>query len=494
MANLGVSDFISEPENPEKAGAFVPAPKDTDQLAELQLRREQLMNQWEGDKDPEELTGLCTELSKVEEEMGPRLLTALSVNSETDTLRTVLVGTADTLLTCPNPKELCKTIEKAIAEGKLALLHEYVRHREEVCVDLHSDDIEIVGIGQVIHPKLVRELRERTEAQIQSLVNVLENNGVIVIRPHHIDTQEQLFAQDPINVIGGTLIISNMGEVARSKEYSGLQPHFAALPKDKILTLPEAVILEGGDVIVQEGRIYVGVNGPRTNGEAVKFLAEKFPNMKIVPIELASPDSSEDVLHLDCCLGFAGKNSRGHDVIVVYEQGIKNISKEFNPDVKELLESSDVIRISRKEQENLGTNFLSIGPRKVISGTDTPEVNSALRERGIEVIELDLSLVKLWGGAFRCLCHPLYRGEKVEHALKASIAEPHAILRTPEGEEKSSRVDEIPGHTLTNSGLFGIAAAASAQVQATVASLLNTLPDPETDPDGYAAWMLMEGT
>ena len=60
------------------------------------------------------------------------------------------------------------------------------------------------------------------------------------------------------------------------------------------------------------------MGGPRTTRNAIKFLQKEFADFKVIPLELAPAESDEDVLHLDCCLNFIGKND-----VLIYPEGFK---------------------------------------------------------------------------------------------------------------------------------------------------------------------------
>jgi N-dimethylarginine dimethylaminohydrolase len=57
----------------------------------------------------------------------------------------------------------------------------------------------------------------------------------------------------------------------------------------------------------------------------------------------------------------------------------------------------------------MGTNVLSIGDRKIISLPVNKNVNKQLRDRGYEVIEVDITEIIKSGGSFRCCTLPILR-------------------------------------------------------------------------------------
>jgi N-dimethylarginine dimethylaminohydrolase len=69
----------------------------------------------------------------------------------------------------------------------------------------------------------------------------------------------------------------------------------------------------------------------------------------------------------------------------------------------------DVINIPEKEAMELKGNVLSLGDGRVLSTKGNDNVNAALRARGFEVYDPDLSMFTQGGGGPRCLTFPLER-------------------------------------------------------------------------------------
>jgi N-dimethylarginine dimethylaminohydrolase len=68
--------------------------------------------------------------------------------------------------------------------------------------------------------------------------------------------------------------------------------------------------------------------------------------------------------------------------------------------------------VSEEEQFTLGTNVLSIGNKKVLSLPVNKNVNKELRDRGFEVIEVDITEIIKSGGSFRCCTLPILRASE----------------------------------------------------------------------------------
>jgi N-dimethylarginine dimethylaminohydrolase len=69
----------------------------------------------------------------------------------------------------------------------------------------------------------------------------------------------------------------------------------------------------------------------------------------------------------------------------------------------------DLIEVSAEQAFTLGLNAISLGRDRVISAAAAEELNAMLRARGLEVIEVDLSMFTLGGGGAHCLGQALRR-------------------------------------------------------------------------------------
>jgi N-dimethylarginine dimethylaminohydrolase len=246
---------------------------------------------------------------------------------------------------------------------------------------------------------VLEELRSRLVREFLSFEQLLQRSGVEIVRPRAIRTQEQMFPRDPLLVVGDKIVISRMKEPSRQGEFGAIQTLLKGVKPCQLIGTPSDTFLEGGDVIVHDNTLFVGAGGARTSLNAADFLREHFPEMKVVVFELAAPDGEEDVLHLDCCLNFIGRNE-----VLMYPGGFRDAYH-----VRAQLESYDIITVSNEEQLNFATNVLSLSPSEVVSRPSTQELNEELRRRGYIVHEIDFGTVELFGGSFRCATHPLLR-------------------------------------------------------------------------------------
>ncbi|MCB8926880.1 MAG: hypothetical protein H6652_14785 [Ardenticatenaceae bacterium] len=238
--------------------------------------------------------------------------------------------------------------------------------------------------------------RERIMAELDGFKQVLAGHGVEVLQPEPLDdVPDQLMTRDIGVVIGDTFVVTQMARASRRDEWLGLLPILDELNTQRIIKVPDEIVLEGGDVIVDNGRIFVGLS-QRTGADGAAYLAHRFPQFEVIPVPLKQLADGENVLHLDCSFVPVGQRSA-----LIYADGLA--------EVPEAIADYDLIEVTRAEQALLATNVLSLSPTQVIARRCASRVNAELRQRGLEVIELPFADPPKTGGSFRCCSLPLWR-------------------------------------------------------------------------------------
>ncbi len=273
----------------------------------------------------------------------------------------------------------------------------------------------IIGYPHNFHecePEIVNESQRkfysgRKKPTIESLVPEFEEfnhqlklNGVIVYEPVPVENvPDQLTPRDIGFIVGGTFVVAGMAKQSRKQEWEGISRIIEQFDSSKVIYVPEGIILEGGDVIVDKGCVYVGLS-QRSTMEGVNFLRQKFPNYDITPVHLKSLDSDEDVLHLDCAFVPVGNDSG-----IIYPQGFIKIPRSME------LNYSNLIGLKKEEQKALASNVLSLSAETLMSRKHprASRLNSILESRGLNVIKIKFDEAPKTGGSFRCCSLPLYR-------------------------------------------------------------------------------------
>jgi N-dimethylarginine dimethylaminohydrolase len=233
---------------------------------------------------------------------------------------------------------------------------------------------------------------KRALEQHREFVRTLEDHEIeVVLLPYHKKYPEQVFTRDIGFTLGQTIFVAKMAHDVRIGEEDVLKQwlddeemSYFNLAEDRI---------EGGDVIIDGETIYVGLSN-RTHQEAVEHLQGL-----LIQYDVKAIPFKEKYLHLDCVF-----NVISPDTALIYRPALTE------EDIDLFSSRYELIEVSEDEQFTLGTNVLSIGNKKILSLPINKQVNQNLRNRGFEVIEVDISEIIKSGGSFRCCTLPILRG------------------------------------------------------------------------------------
>ena len=290
---------------------------------------------------------------------------------------------------------------------------------KKVVLGLGNDSGGVPKINEVYDPHSKKNVLEKNYPNENDIIsnlndfkNILLNHKVNVIVPFNICSTNQVFTRDIGFVISDYFFISNVIK-DRSKEFEGISHILSSFNNDNIISLPSNTSIEGGDVIVHDDYIFIGVSSEedfnskkvaRTNLKAVNFLKSFFPNKKILCFELIKSDDliEKNCLHLDCCFQPLGL---GH-VLVCFDAFKNNGDIEI---VKNLFGKKYLIELSKEEMWDLNSNIFSISKSIIVSTTKFTRVNKLLFSLGYTVEEVNFSSVAKMGGLLRCSTLPLIR-------------------------------------------------------------------------------------
>lgn len=253
--------------------------------------------------------------------------------------------------------------------------------------------MEIKEVINDVQKQYVNDNIDRSLAisQHQQFEKTLRNAGVEVIKLQPSkDHPEQVFTRDIGFTLGNHLFISEMANPIRQGEEKVLAQWMNEhdISYKKLATHS----IEGGDVIVDGNRVFIGISH-RTCKDAIKALQKELPDFEILPIPF-----NPKYLHLDCVFNILSSKDA-----LIYPDAL-------DPKIVELLSSMyNLIEVSESEQFSMGTNVLSIGNNRVLSLPINHEVNKQMRQHGYEVLEVDFSEIIKSGGSFRCCSMPIER-------------------------------------------------------------------------------------
>ena len=260
--------------------------------------------------------------------------------------------------------------------------------------------------------------------------------------PFYLDPMPNLyFTRDPAATIGGGLTINRMHWPARRRESLFMKYIITHHPRFSGHNIPvwydrdNHFSMEGGDeLVLSADTMAIGIS-ERTTPEAIETMTTelfaKSDFKKVIAIEIPK---SHAFMHMDTVFTMIDydkftihpeiRDKGGKLNIFVLEkvegQQYPKITKEndlehvlrvaLNLDHVKLIECGNGDEISAaREQWNDGSNTLAIAPGVVITYDRNYVTNKALRENGIEVLEIAGSELGRGRGGPRCMSMPMIR-------------------------------------------------------------------------------------
>nr|WP_320059636.1 arginine deiminase-related protein [uncultured Bacteroides sp.] len=301
----------------------------------------------------------------------------LRINNETSTLRAVVLGQPGSI-------------------GKTPTLEE--------TYDAKSYESVVKGI----YPK-----EEDIFKEMSMFERVLTRYNVQVYRPWTLENCNQIFARDVGFVINDKIIVSNIIP-DREDEKEAYETIYNQIAYNKIFNLPEKAHVEGGDVVLYNDMVFVGLyeqpdyrqmKTARTNRYALNFLQEICPEKTFIPFELKkhNTDPGEGILHLDCTL-----MPVGHGKAIVYKDGFLNA--DSYKQIVAIFGHENLFEITRSEMYHMYTNVFSLSPTVVVSEERFERLNRHLEDVwGFTVERVPYYEISKMGGLLRCSTLPLVR-------------------------------------------------------------------------------------
>lgn len=241
------------------------------------------------------------------------------------------------------------------------------------------------------------------QRELLTVEKALKAEGVKVYRPQNIKGTDQIFTRDIGFVIDDKFVISNMKESVRAKELPGIKAVLADIPESHILIPPKEATIEGGDVIVHNEHVLIGIS-KRTNWAGFEFIKEAFPNKQVHALPLVVTDMPDtNILHLDCAF-----QPVGDQYAIIYPEGFKS-----KPEIiYEIFGSENLLEVDIDQKQRMFPNVFSISPKKVLVEEHFTELIKALEVRGIKAIQVKYQETSKLSGLLRCSTLPLSRAHR----------------------------------------------------------------------------------
>ena len=242
---------------------------------------------------------------------------------------------------------------------------------------------------------------------------ILRKYDVTVYRPRLVPDCNQVFSRDVGFVIDGKIIVSNIIP-DRQDEIDAYEEIYRQIHYKNIYNLPEAVHVEGGDVILYNDIIFLGqyafedypmVKTARTNRLALEYLKMLFPEKTILPLNLRKSDTDpyEGILHLDCTFMPVGRNKA-----IIYKRGFLNPRDADH--LVDMFGKENVFELTTEEMYWMNSNIFSISEDVVVVEEHFYRLIKHLRDVwGMTVETVPYREISKMGGLLRCSTLPLRR-------------------------------------------------------------------------------------
>jgi len=249
--------------------------------------------------------------------------------------------------------------------------------------------------------------------EMSAFEKVLLKYNVQVFRPWTLENCNQVFARDVGFVIDDKIINSNIIP-DREDEKEAYEVIYDQISYNKIFNLPEKAHVEGGDVVLYNDIVFVGLytkpdysqlKTARTNSYAFNFLKEICPEKTFIPLELQKHDTDprQSILHLDCAFMPINENKA-----IIYKDGFANIN-DYQLLV-DLFGKENLFEITQEEMYFMNANVFSISPSVVVSEQRFDRLNRHLESNwGMTVERVPYFEISKMGGLLRCSTFPLVR-------------------------------------------------------------------------------------
>ena len=259
-----------------------------------------------------------------------------------------------------------------------------------------------------IYPK-----EEDIKKEMDAFEAILLKYGVKVYRPQLVKDCNQVFARDVGFVIDDKIIVANVIP-DRQEEIDAYENIYSRIHYKQIYNLPDAVHVEGGDVVLYNGVIFLGqyafedypqVKTARTNRLALDYLRMLFPEKTIIPLNLRKSDTNprDGILHLDCTFMPVGR-----DKAIIYKPGFLNPRDADH--LINMFGRDNVFEITQEEMYYMNTNIFSISEDVVVIEENFKRLGDHLRNVwGMTVETVPYFEISKMGGLLRCSTLPLRR-------------------------------------------------------------------------------------
>jgi N-dimethylarginine dimethylaminohydrolase len=268
------------------------------------------------------------------------------------------------------------------------------------------------------------EWYQKIETQMARVVKFLEGRGIVVHRPADLtETMKNTyqatslmnidgFARDGQVSVGDQMFETAFLTPERMRNKHTFRHVTMELMRNgtNIMSMPQPLdtydhdfdqepLIEGGDVILDRGHIYIGNSGLASSSLGVLWVKNAFPEWEVHEIKIKTDKFPHQ--HLD------GVMVAFDDWGVILEEDIEG----GIAGLPGLLRKKQWVKMTLEEAEGKLGNFFAISPTEIVMATEAKRLREAIQAARPEVTihHFPYAEVGALGGALRCNIQPIFR-------------------------------------------------------------------------------------
>ena len=237
--------------------------------------------------------------------------------------------------------------------------------------------------------------KKKIDEEFNLLVQTYQNLGIeVFFLPPSETYPDSVFARDFGACLKDGYILGRFKHEYRKNERKAYEKKMQELNIPQLFKVHEGYF-EGGDFFFLDDKTIVIGLLERTNQIGYQEIKEHFKNQ----YEVLFVKSDPEFLHLDMCFNLIDDHlalicKDAFDISFLQELQKRNI---------------ELIEVSKKDIFRHGLNVQALGDKKVLALKKNHDINLQIKQKGYEVIELDITEILKCGGGIHCMTFPLKR-------------------------------------------------------------------------------------
>lgn len=265
---------------------------------------------------------------------------------------------------------------------------------------------------------------QRASEQMNRVIAFLESKGIIVHRPADLSEDmlrnyalnssmvNDVYSRDSVVSVGNTMFETAFMTPDRSRNKHAVRYATMELMRNgtDIKSMPQPLdtydhdmnlepLIEGGDVMIDHGHIYIGNSGQASNSLGVQWVRNAYPDWEVHEIMIKTDRFPHQ--HLDCAM-----NAFSEWGVILEEDIVGGIAGLPEP-----LRKKQWIQMTLEEAKLKLGNFIAISPTEIVMATEAKRLREAIAAARPELTihHFPYYDVGKIGGSFRCNTQPVFR-------------------------------------------------------------------------------------